>query len=131
MDEIEKYFSSRFRFLAFSVMKDSLSSVVQRLVGIGLGATTLTSVVTAGSNNISNLPESLYNVSDFMTEPVTPQSTLTKNQDDMKVKMELFIMKIQVNKQSFDIIYLSSLHGGDRLIFVERLKMKKIQTPNF
>nr|CAG4649261.1 EOG090X04L5 [Scapholeberis mucronata]SVE93563.1 EOG090X04L5 [Scapholeberis mucronata] len=71
--------------------------ILFKLVGIGLGATTLTSVVTAGSNNISNLPESLYDVSDFMTEPVTPKSTLTKNKDDMKVKMELFIMKIQAD----------------------------------
>ena len=31
----------------------------------------------------------------FMAEPVTPAATLIENKGDMKVKMELFIMKIQ------------------------------------
>ena len=35
-------------------------------------------------------------ISSFMSEPVTPISTLDANKDDMKTKMELFIMKVQV-----------------------------------
>ena len=34
--------------------------------------------------------------SSFMADPVTPKSILIENKDDIKVKMELFIMKIQV-----------------------------------
>lgn len=32
----------------------------------------------------------------FMAEPVTPRSTILEGKDDIKVRMELFIMKIQV-----------------------------------
>lgn len=39
-----------------------------------------------------------YDVSQLMAEPVTPQETLLKDKDDMKVRMELLIMKIQVIK---------------------------------
>ena len=34
--------------------------------------------------------------SDFMAEPLTPKAMLEEGKEDMKVKMELFIMKIQV-----------------------------------
>ena len=34
----------------------------------------------------------------FMAEPITPEEELNKNAEDMKTKMELMIMKIQVKK---------------------------------
>nr|CAG4650906.1 EOG090X04L5 [Simocephalus serrulatus]SVE94184.1 EOG090X04L5 [Simocephalus serrulatus] len=65
--------------------------ILLRFTGIGLGAATLVSVVTA-----ANVPNTMYyDVSQFMAEPLTPQATLLKDKDDMKVKMELLIMKIQ------------------------------------
>lgn len=66
-----------------------------RFAGLGLGTASFTTVFTAGSTN-ANVVDPSYDVSKFMAEPVTPRSTLIKDKDDIKVKMELFIMKIQV-----------------------------------
>nr|CAG4646980.1 EOG090X04L5 [Megafenestra aurita]SVE92335.1 EOG090X04L5 [Megafenestra aurita] len=66
-----------------------------RFAGFGLGAATLTTVVAQSSSDANVLNTPYYDVSNFMAEPVTPQETLVKNKDDMKVKMELLIMKIQ------------------------------------
>lgn len=71
---------------------------LNRFAGFGLGAATLTTVVAQSSSDANVLNTPYYDVSNFMAEPVTPQETLVKNKDDMKVKMELLIMKIQVPK---------------------------------
>lgn len=68
--------------------------------GFGIGAATLTTVVTADSHDEDVINPS-FDVSKFMAEPVTPQSTLITDKDDMRVKMELLIMKIQVKKCCF------------------------------
>nr|CAG4639953.1 EOG090X04L5 [Daphnia pulex]SVE84816.1 EOG090X04L5 [Daphnia pulex] len=65
-----------------------------RFAGLGLGAASFTTIFAASSNN-TNVVDPSYDSSKFMAEPVTPRSTLIKDKDDMKVKMELFIMKIQ------------------------------------
>lgn len=67
-----------------------------RFAGLGLGAASFTTIFAASSNN-TNVVDPSYDASKFMAEPVTPRSTLIKDKDDMKVKMELFIMKIQVH----------------------------------
>lgn len=66
-----------------------------RFAGLGLGAASFTTALAAGSN-YANVVDPTYDVSKFMAEPLTPRSTLVKDKDDIKVKMELFIMKIQV-----------------------------------
>lgn len=53
-------------------------------------------VASSSNANVSNTM--YYDVSQLMAEPVTPQETLLKDKDDMKVRMELLIMKIQVIK---------------------------------
>ena len=37
----------------------------------------------------------------FMAQPITDLKTLEENQDDMKTKMELLIMRIQVKTSGF------------------------------
>nr|SVE78806.1 EOG090X04L5 [Daphnia lumholtzi] len=68
-----------------------------RFVGFGLGAATLTTVAAASGNTNADVLISPLDVSSFMAEPVTPLSTLVKDKDDMKVKMEMLIMKIQAD----------------------------------
>lgn len=36
-------------------------------------------------------------IGNFMAEPITPKHVLEKDSEDMKVKMEMLIMKIQVS----------------------------------
>lgn len=67
-----------------------------RCAGLGLGAASFTTALAAGSN-YANVVDPTYDVSKFMAEPLTPRSTLVKDKDDIKVKMELFIMKIQAD----------------------------------
>ena len=62
-------------------------SNVFRLCAFGLGSATMTSVMAKEAETYT---------SSFMADPVTPKSILIENKDDIKVKMELFIMKIQV-----------------------------------
>lgn len=42
------------------------------------------------------MAKSKINISEFMATPITDVATLEKNSNDMKAKMELMIMKIQV-----------------------------------
>lgn len=69
---------------------------LNRFAGFGLGAATLTTVAAVNGNNGGDVLDPSFDLSYFMAEPVTPRSTLVKDKDDMKVKMEMFIMKIQV-----------------------------------
>lgn len=52
----------------------------------------------------------------FMAEPLTPQKTLEEKSSDMKVKMELLIMRIQV--RSFLVLkrYLSLSYSNLHLV---------------
>ncbi|XP_057372793.1 oxygen-dependent coproporphyrinogen-III oxidase-like [Daphnia carinata] len=68
-----------------------------RFAGLGLGAATLTTVAAASGNTNADVLTPFLDVSSFMAEPVTPLSTLVKDKDDMKVKMEMLIMKIQAD----------------------------------
>ena len=74
-----------------------------RFAGLGLGAASFTTVLAAGSN-YANVVDPSFDVSKFMAEPLTSRSTLFKDKDDIKVKMELFIMKIQVFVSNFTIL---------------------------
>lgn len=49
----------------------------------------------AASTNSANVINPSFDVSNFMAEPITPQATLNNDKDDMRVKMELLIMKTQ------------------------------------
>nr|CAG4636941.1 EOG090X04L5 [Ceriodaphnia reticulata]SVE72882.1 EOG090X04L5 [Ceriodaphnia reticulata] len=68
--------------------------ILIRFAGFGLGAATLTTAVAAGSNN-ANVINPSFDASNFMAEPITPRETLVNDKDDMRVKMELLIMKTQ------------------------------------
>ena len=50
------------------------------------------------SNNktYAQIIEEKREYTEFMAEPLTPKAMLEEGKDDMKIKMELFIMKIQV-----------------------------------
>jgi len=64
-----------------------------RLAGIALGGATLSTLVGTNINTYASSNEETGE--DFMAQPLTPAATLEECKDDMKVKMELFIMKIQ------------------------------------
>ena len=61
-----------------------------RLSAFGLGAATMTTAMASEEET------SVHYTNSYMADPVTPKSILIENKDDIKVKMELFIMKIQV-----------------------------------
>nr|SVE73501.1 EOG090X04L5 [Daphnia atkinsoni] len=71
--------------------------MIVRFAGFGLGAATLTTVAAASGNNDGDVLDPSFDLSYFMAEPVTPRSSLVENKDDMKVKMEMLIMKIQAD----------------------------------
>ena len=64
--------------------------------GVVAEVTSLSNISSKTLTLDSNVVDPTYDVSKFMAEPLTPRSTLVKDKDDIKVKMELFIMKIQV-----------------------------------
>lgn len=53
-------------------------------------------MTTASVHCQGSLAEESWDISKFMAEPVTPKDEISNNSDDIRVKMELFIMKIQV-----------------------------------
>lgn len=59
---------------------------------IGSGITVYVSVY-----NVHTEPRRKFNFSKYMAEPVTDTAKLMANPDDMKTRMELFIMKIQTD----------------------------------
>lgn len=64
-----------------------------RLIGFG--------VAGAGLVPAANDLGDVKTITTYMAEPVTPPSTLEECKDDIKVKMELFIMKVQVHFYPF------------------------------
>ena len=47
--------------------------------------------------SVKNPPDQNFDYSKYLAKPITDVQHLTKNKDDMKIKMELFIMKIQAD----------------------------------
>ena len=71
-----------------------------RLWNTPVAASSAEAHVSDAANTSSVDVESIYiDISNFMSEPVTPIPTLDANKEDMKTKMELFIMKVQVIEQ--------------------------------
>lgn len=66
------------------------------MAGFGLGAAAITTTVYASGHN-ADVQTPVYDVSKFMCEPITSSTILAQDKDDMRVKMELLIMKTQVS----------------------------------
>lgn len=50
------------------------------------------------TNNKAEMARAFVDTSTFMALPVTDMKVLESNKNDMKTKMELMIMKVQVSK---------------------------------
>jgi len=68
-----------------------------RFAGIAFGGASLVTLVTNNGILHAQINEEKREHSDFMAEPLTPKAMLEEGKEDMKVKMELFIMKIQAD----------------------------------
>ncbi|XP_051157658.1 oxygen-dependent coproporphyrinogen-III oxidase [Leptopilina boulardi] len=62
---------------------------------VGAGIITAGIVTYKTSNNYVSAAETMLDISSFKAKPITSREDLIKNRNDMKTKMELFIMKIQ------------------------------------
>ena len=69
-----------------------------------------------------------------MAEPLTPKATIEESKDDMKIKMELFIMKIQVNLEFYSNLIQIYEHVISTILFekISRIfSLKNKQFSNF
>lgn len=86
-----EYYSNSFEFLIGDICiyfaKRHVSSFV-----IGTGIVTYFSVT-----HVELEPKRRFNIKQYMAEPVTDAKKLMENPDDMKTRMELFIMKVQMD----------------------------------
>nr|XP_014090080.1 oxygen-dependent coproporphyrinogen-III oxidase [Bactrocera oleae]XP_014090089.1 oxygen-dependent coproporphyrinogen-III oxidase [Bactrocera oleae] len=62
------------------------------IVGVGLATSASISFV-----HLEAARKSKFNTSIYMAEPITDTNTLIENEDDMRTKMELMIMKVQAD----------------------------------
>ena len=100
-----------------------------RLSAFGLGAATMTTAMATEAET------SVHYTNSFMADPVTPKSILIENKDDIKVKMELFIMKIQVGYSYFFNwwcqIFKAEFYDFHRKNFAVHWKQRKGKELNF
>lgn len=82
-------------YACLNVESFKIHSYKLRFVGAGLIATSIAAYSTYNSSVNAAQPE--LNVKNFMAEPITSLDHLKKNQNDMKTKMELLIMRIQTD----------------------------------
>lgn len=90
-----------------------------RYAGAGLIATSFAAYVTC--SNPVHAAQTELNIKNFMADPITSLDHLKKNQNDMKTKMELLIMKIQ----SGFVKSLESLEEDGTKFIVDRWQRKE------